>query len=122
MWRFWRFLHRWARSPRMGEIFDYCRSLRKMHAFLDGFLFLGDGQQLRVKLHKRMLNRGVLVVALPAIILGWRDRFAGWLGIVEREVGPLVGEARSVFHFHIQSHEFSLKMATLIDGALGLRA
>jgi hypothetical protein len=69
-----------------------------------------------------VFDSGVLVVAFPAIVFCRRHRFACVFGPVKCEIGPFIGKARSVFYFHIETHEFRLKVAVLVDRAFRLRA
>src|ERR1700730_6370620 len=65
-----------------------------------------------------MLHRRILVVALPAIVLGWRN-CTGSLGFpLKIEVRPFIREARLLFYLDVQPHKFSLIAAMLVDGAL----
>src|SRR6266403_82088 len=68
-----------------------------------------------------MFDRGVFVMALPAIILAWGGRTCSLFGGIETEVGPLVREALFIFDFRVEAHEVGLITAVLVDRALRSR-
>jgi hypothetical protein len=65
-----------------------------------------------------MFDCGVLVMALPAIILAWRGRTGSFFRGIETEIGLLVGEAFLIFDFYVEAHEVALITAVLVDRAL----
>src|SRR6266852_1050309 len=94
----------------------------QVHARFDGAFRAGNLQQLRIKLHERMLHRGVLVMTFPAIIPARRHRARGISRAIEIEVRPLVREPRFVFDFDVQALEIRLVAAMFVDRAARGRA
>src|SRR4030095_9157972 len=80
----------------------FLRALWKFHAFFDRLFLFCNAQECGVELHERVLDRRVLVMALPAIVLSWSHSCAGLLRCVKSEISTLVRKARGVLHFHIQ--------------------
>src|ERR1700680_2508949 len=89
----------------------------QMHAGLDSVFRARDLQQLRIKLHERMLHRGILVMAFPAIIPARRQRARGFFHAFEIEISPLVRKPSLVFHFYVQTLKILLVAAMFIDRA-----
>src|SRR5579872_302175 len=79
--------------------------------------FLSYGFQRRIKLHEGVFDRGVVIVALPALRFGQRLRARGVTA--KTEVRPLVREMRFVLYFHRQPVEVGLKGSGLVDGTFG---
>ena len=75
--------------------------------------------QRGIKLHERVFNRGVIFVALPA--RGFGICSSSFCVCAKIEIRPLFGESAFIFHFHANTHEFSLEMARLVNGAIGFR-
>src|SRR5258708_26174769 len=68
------------RRPPRSTLFPYTtlfrsakNSLIQSHSSLDCPLRPSNFQQLRIKLPKRMLHRGILLVALPTVVLAGRS-------------------------------------------------
>src|SRR5262249_39412554 len=78
--------------------------LLEMSRRFDCSFVSGDFEQLRIELHERMLDGGMLVVAVPAVILAWLRRFRGRVFCIETKIGPFVCKSLFVFHFHVQAH------------------
>src|SRR6266478_2212333 len=93
----------------------------QVHGWLDRSFFARHFQKLGVKLHERMFDGGVLVMALPAIILAWRGRTGSFFRSIETEISPLVREAFLIFDFHVEAHEVALITAVLVDRTLRSR-
>src|SRR5260370_17709133 len=86
----------------------------QVHARFDGAFRAGNLQQLRIKLHERMLHSGVLVVTFPAVILARRDRARGFSHGIEIEVPPLIREPPFVLTFDVQALEIRFVAALLV--------
>src|SRR5213596_1810141 len=75
---------------------------------------LGHRLQRRIKLHKAVFDRGMVVVTLPARLFGIQA--SRLVVVAEIKISPLFGEAALIFYFDAHAHEISLKVAGLIVG------
>src|SRR6266849_1946163 len=89
--------------------------LVQSHSSLNRSLHPGNPQQLRIKLHKGMLHRGILFMALPAVVLARRVCTRCFRRTSEIKVSPFVRKSRFIFYFHVQAGELRLIAAVLVD-------
>src|SRR5258708_13425400 len=75
--------------------------------------FLRNRRQRRIKLHKNMLDRGMLLMTSPAP--GLRISTRGFGIFVKIEVGPLIGKTTFVFHLDADPHRISLIVSYFVD-------
>src|SRR5260370_13048445 len=93
----------------------------QVHGWLDRSFFARHFQKLGVKLHERMFDGRVFIMALPATILAWSGRTGSFFRSIETKIGPLVREAFFIFDFHVEAHAVALITAVLVDRALRSR-
>src|SRR6266404_3383284 len=71
--------------------------------------------QRRIKLHKNMLDRSMLLMTIPAP--GLRISASGFRVFVKIEVGPFVGKPTLVFHLDADPHRIGLIVSQFVDRA-----
>src|SRR5271167_4037679 len=115
-------LYERADSSKRGSSISSIRSLTfffQVDRRFNGSFFPRNFQQFGIELNEGMFNGGVLVVAVPAIILAWSHRTCCFRGVVETEISPLIRKPRLIFYLDVQSHQRFLIAPFLIDRAVG---
>src|SRR5712692_9818266 len=103
--------------PRAGHSYSiWLLFVFQVYGWLDRSFFFRYFQQLRIELHEGMFNGGILVVAVPAIVLAGRLGGRGFLRRTKAKVSPFVREAGSVLYLHVQALEVFLIAPMLVDG------